>query len=347
MEYDTREKIEPLGILDPEIAAFLAGRPAASLGAEDDEVQKMMEKAKAEQTSRPDSSTEYSIHIPMRDGYQSETRIHKPESPSGDKHPLIVLIYGGGFVMGHCTQLSPYARIAAKVFNAVVVNISYRLAPVHKFPAAPNDAWDSLKWIAANAHTLGADPYAGFILGGASAGGNLAAVVAQKSVDEGLTPPLTGTWLCIPYLLEEEIVPPKYKDVWFSREQNAAGPVIDKDGMAHMKAAYGADVKSPDLSPFNSKNPHKGLPPTFLQVCGTDPLRDDGLVYDRVLREHGVKTKLVVYPGAPHGHIMFPSKLSTKSHFDTFDGLAWLLGKETPDEEVITQELALNPIMSV
>ncbi|KAK2040093.1 hypothetical protein LZ31DRAFT_587369 [Colletotrichum somersetense] len=299
-----------------------------------------------EGTFYENSDIEYSIKIPMRDGYQSETRIHKPPSPDG-KHPLLVFIYGGGFIMGHCTQLSPYACIAAKLFNAVVVNISYRLAPTHKFPAAPNDVWDSLKWIAANAHTFGADPTEGFILGGGSAGGNLSAVTAQKSLDEGLSPPLTGIWLSSPYLLAEEIVPDKYKDVWFSREQNAAGPVIDKASMEHLKLAYSADMKSPDLSPFNAKNPHKGIPPVYLQVCGKDPLRDDGLVYERVLRDHGAKTRLDVYPGAPHGHTIFPCKLSTKSHFDTFNGLAWLLGKENPNEEVITQELAANPGMSV
>ncbi|KAF4832526.1 AB hydrolase superfamily protein [Colletotrichum tropicale] len=343
MEYDTREKIEPLGTIDPEIDAFIKAHPMPSFGGTQDVMREMMEAAK---TARKDSDIEYSIKIPMRDGYESETRIHKPPSPDG-KHPVLVFVYGGGFIMGDCTQLSPYARIAAKLFNAVVVNISYRLAPAHKFPTAPNDVWDSLKWIAANAHTFGGDLAMGFILGGASAGGNLAAVTAQKSLDEGLSPRLTGVWLSIPYILEEEIVPANYKDVWFSREQNAAGPVIDKASMEFMGIAYSADMKSPDLSPFNAKDPHKGMPPVYFQVCGTDPLRDDGLVYERVLRDHGVKTRLDVYPGAPHGHIMFPCKLSTKCHFDTFNGLAWLLGKETPDEEVITQELAVNPIMSV
>jgi acetyl esterase/lipase len=73
---------------------------------------------------------------------------------------------------------------------------------------------------------------------------------------------------------------------------------------------------------------YSGLPPTYLQVLGMDPLRDEGLVYERVLREDfGIKTKLYVYPGVPHGfHSVFPQlEVSLKFNADTIDGVAWLL----------------------
>lgn len=108
--------------------------------------------------------------ITMRDGFESQIKIHKPAGKTGG--PLLVLVYGGGFVVGNNQQLTPYGRGFARAFDAVVVTIAYRLAPEHKFPAAPNDTEDSLLWIAKNAESLGADPSKGFILGGISAGGS-------------------------------------------------------------------------------------------------------------------------------------------------------------------------------
>lgn len=107
--------------------------------------------------------------ITMRDGFESQIKVHKPTSKSGG--PLIVLVFGGGFVVGDNQQLTPYGRGFARAFDAVVVTTSYRLAPEHKFPTAPHDTEDTLLWIAKNAESLGADPSKGFILGGVSAGG--------------------------------------------------------------------------------------------------------------------------------------------------------------------------------
>ncbi|OLN88278.1 AB hydrolase superfamily protein 1 [Colletotrichum chlorophyti] len=285
--------------------------------------------------SRKNTDTQYFINIPMRDGFQSETRIHKPPTSSSSPSPVIVLIFGGGFHTGECTQLSPYARVVSKLYNATVVNISYRVAPDYRFPTAPNDVWDGLKWVAENAHTLGADLSAGFIVGGPSSGGNLAAVVAQRALDENLSPALTGVWTFMPLLLEPEIVPAKYQDVFFSREQNADVPGLNKTALENLMAGYAPDIKSSDFSPFNSSSAFKGMPPTFVQVCGLDVVRDDALIYERALREHGVKTKLAVYPGAPHGHITFPNlKSAAKAQFDLVEGFGWLLGKPVSEEQL-------------
>ncbi|GKT48123.1 AB hydrolase superfamily protein [Colletotrichum spaethianum] len=241
--------------------------------------------------------------------------------------------------MGKCRQLGEQARIATNLFNAIVINLSYRLAPVNPFPAAPNDVWDGLKWVAANAHVLGGDPLAGFILGGLSAGGNLAAVTAQRIADGtgALTPPLTGLWPCNPIIVEEDVVSPQYRDLFFSREQNADAALFNRAIFTQMMAAYVPEAKSPDYSPFNSKAPHKGMPPTFVQVSGADFVRDDGNVYERALRDHGVKTRLEVYPGAVHAHIALRGlnfKSSIKAHVDVFKGLAWLLKVPVSDEDI-------------
>lgn len=293
------------------------------------------EKQRAEQSASR-GLKEYTQNITMRDGYESEIRIHKPKSPPDSGSPLVVLLFGGGFIMGSNMQLSPYAHALAETYGATVVNLSYRLAPEHKFPAGPNDVWDSLIWLAENASSIGADPSAGFILGGASAGGNLTAVTAQRYVSEKHSPPLTGLWFSIPAVLVEDNVPAKYRDLWFSREQNSEAPILDNDAINHMLGFYEPDLKSSLYSPFNATDPHLGLPPSYFQVAGLDPLRDDGLIYEKVLKEHGVKTKLDVYTGVPHGHFAFLPflKASQKSNVDSIVGIGWLLGKTANPEEI-------------
>ncbi|KAK1536043.1 alpha/beta hydrolase fold-3 domain-containing protein [Colletotrichum paranaense] len=333
MEYDTKEKLAALSVIDPEIAEYLAGGHPLPESA----------------PPAPDTEFEYTIQIPMRDGgRQQEARVHKPSTSTGAKSPVIVLIYGGAFTMGDCHQMSPWARIARKLFNATVINLSYRLAPTHPFPAAPNDVEDGLKWVSENAHTLGGDLSAGFVIGGPSAGANLAAVMAQKMVDGAtkLGAPLTGVWLLAPLFLEDDIVPPKYKDIFLAREQNAEAPIFSKAAWGYLAANYKADIKSVDYSPFNSKNPHVGMPRTVVQVGGLDFLRDDGLVYEKALRAHGVETRLDVYPGAPHGHFIFPGVESAfKANLDIFRGLGWLLKQEVSEDE-IKKAVVADPFMT-
>ncbi|RYP41364.1 hypothetical protein DL769_011572 [Monosporascus sp. CRB-8-3] len=231
--------------------------------------------------------------------------------------------------------MSPFSRTIAALYGTVVVNTSYRLAPKYKFPTAAQDTFDILHCIIQNADTLCADPTKGFVLTGGSAGGNLAAVTAQKWRSTGASPPLTGVSLMVPWLLAPEIVPEEYKELWFSREQNADAMLLDKQAMDHMFASYEPDVRSSDFSPFNAKAPHEGLPPVHIQVCGSDPLRDDGMVYEKALRAHGVKTRLDVYPGVPHGFHVFPGLELAKTAFvDTVLGIGWLLVNEKSAEDV-------------
>lgn len=116
--------------------------------------------------------------IRMRDGFESRIKIHKPVDTTG---PLIVLVFGGGFIVGNDEQLTPLGRATAKAFRATTITISYRLAPEHKFPTPAHDVEDSLLWIASNASELGADPTKGFVLGGISAGGMLWKISVQRA----------------------------------------------------------------------------------------------------------------------------------------------------------------------
>jgi len=288
----------------------------------------------------PAGVTETRHNITLRDGASSELKIHRPSS--GTNHPLIVLAFGGGFMMGSNDQLTPYARSLVRLYSAVVINISYRLAPEHPFPAAQHDSWDALVWIAENAgsEVVGADPERGFVMGGISAGANVAAIVAQMSLKQGmrLKYPLTGVWACIPAVVSDvSVLPEEERDLWFSRTQNWSVPMLDGESVERIGKALRPDVKSEWYSPWNAERPFVGMPRTYVQVDGMDPLRDDGLIYERCLRKAGVETKLTVWPGLPHGHFAFMPMLevSKKANLETMMGLGWLLRKEVSMQDVI------------
>jgi acetyl esterase/lipase len=235
------------------------------------------------------------------------------------------------------------ARTLTDLYAATVVCISYRLAPEFPWPYAHHDAWDSLVWIAANAKSLGADTTAGFVVGGASAGGNIAAVMAQKSLssseNDRLAAPLTGLWTDVPMLFARpENVPEDYRKYYLSAEQNENAPgLLTPQAIQFIRDSVKADGSSPDFSPVNAADPHVGMPKTFLQVAGMDMYRDDALIYRRMLEEAGVRTRLRVYAGVPHGHAnLYPGlRLSKDARTDTIEGIGWLLGNDVGRERVV------------
>ncbi|OAP55346.1 hypothetical protein AYL99_10319 [Fonsecaea erecta] len=264
---------------------------------------------------------EFYTVVPLPDGHRGELKVvrrrvvvQKQASVVGgigdatpaagnsgsDGRPFIVLFHGGGFSNGSVDYMTRPARDFALELNAVVVSATYRLAPEHPFPTPMQDAWDTLVWLSQYAREFGANPQQGFVVGGVSAGGTMAAVLTQLAHDRGLTPPLTGAFVSIPLLLVKEIVPAKYKKEWTSMEDNKNNPSLNRDTIQNIIRTLGPDVRSPLFSPFNSKTPHVGLPPTYIHVGGLDVLRDDGLVYETALRENGVPTRCDVFSDLGH-----------------------------------------------
>lgn len=208
------------------------------------------------------------IIIPMRDGFQSSVVVDKPTTPPTAGSPLIVLIFGGGWISGEKETMIPFGRALVRLFGAVVVRISYRLAPEHKFPTSQNDCWDSVQWIAAHASELNADPTRGFLVGGVSAGGTNAAVCTTLSVEEKLNPPIAGQWLCVPAIMFEQHVPDKYKKHFLAHEHNKNAPILPTWTLEALANHTSWDANSPLRSPILSKAPLSDLPPTFIQADG-------------------------------------------------------------------------------
>ncbi|KAK4076861.1 hypothetical protein Purlil1_12543 [Purpureocillium lilacinum] len=257
----------------------------------------------------PADVIETDFHITVRDGTKIPIRSYSPRNIPQHGSPLIVLYHGGGFCLGGPHQETPRGRSFVSTLGAVVLSVGYRLAPEFPFPTPINDAWDAFKWAAQNSTALGADTDKGFIVGGCSAGANFAAVISLLARDEGISPKLTGQWLCIPTLLPPEVVPAEHQSEYLSQ-------------------SYKGDIKSFLFAPFNHPKGHGGLVPTYFQICGLDPLRDEGLLYEKRLREtYNIPTRIDIYPGLPHGFWGAHPQLSKspQAREDTLNGFKWLL----------------------
>lgn len=241
--------------------------------------------------------TEELKEIPMRDGYQSTIKIHRPTDPPASGSPVIVYYYGGGFIGGDMHQGTAAARAWVRLFGATVICPSYRLAPEHKFPTGLHDAWDSFKWVDEHAHELGADPQLGFVVGGASAGGVCASTIASHAIENPLKHPITGQYLCVPSIMDKDGCPDKFKPYFLALEHNKDAPVLSTDALRSIQEHTGADDKNPWRHSVYFKTPLSKQPPAYFQIDGMDPLRDDGLIWDEMLKEAGVKTKIDFYPG--------------------------------------------------
>jgi acetyl esterase/lipase len=206
--------------------------------------------------------------------------------------------------------------------------ICLSLAPEHRFSTGVNDCYDALLWAISRASTLNADPQHGLIVGGASAGGNIAAVLALLSRDNKLLPPITGQYLCVPALLPDTNVPAHLRHVYTSRLQNIYDPVL-KGGLqpGGVEAIYAPETNSPLWDSYSHPDGHAGVARAFFQVGGLDPLRDEAVLYDRKLREAGVMTRFRLYAG--YGHMFWTNypELEESSRFvrDTLRGVKWLL----------------------
>jgi acetyl esterase len=207
----------------------------------------------------------------------------------------LVWFHGGGFVIGDLETHDHVCRELANRSGGVVVAVDYRLAPEHPYPAAVEDCWAALEWVAAEAPALGIDGRA-LAVGGDSAGGNLAAVVARRARDAG-GPPLCFQLLVYPVTDQHD------QGQWASRSTMAEGYALSAGIMDWFHHHYlGPDGPAPgdaDVSPLLAED-LRGLPPAHVVLAEFDPLHDEGNAYAERLRAAGVAVDLADYDGAMH-----------------------------------------------
>ena len=230
--------------------------------------------------------------LPSPDG-EVPVRIYTPQG-SGP-FPVLVFFHGGGWVIGDLEGHDPLCRNITNQVGCVVVSVDYRLAPEHPFPAAPRDCFAATQWVAQNAAQLQGDP-ARIAVGGDSAGGNLAAVVAQMARDQG------GPALAFQVLIYPAT---DLRMSTASIEENGKDYLLTKEDMIWFMNHYmqnEEDKSNPLASPLLAAN-LSNLPPALIITAEYDPLRDEGEQYGERLKEAGVSVRTSRYSGAIHGFV--------------------------------------------
>lgn len=223
--------------------------------------------------------------------------VYRPRG-AGRSRPVVINYHGGGWVQGNPEQSGWLAsRVAART-GSVVISPVYRLAPEHPYPAAADDAWTVLRWVADHADELGVD--AGrIVVMGDSAGGNLAAVTALRSRDED-GPTLRGQVLIYPAV--------EMYDKYPSEIRLADAPLLSSASMRAFVRLYLGDqygVEDAYASPIRAAS-LAGLPEAFIATAALDPLLDNGTRYRDALLSNGTVVEHRNYDGAIHGFMSLP-----------------------------------------
>jgi acetyl esterase len=209
---------------------------------------------------------------------------------------LLVCLHGGGWTLGNLDSHDGIARGLALQSDQAVLSVDYRLAPEHPFPAGLEDAVAATRWVVAHAETLGCDP--GRIgIGGDSAGGNLAAVVAQLQVA-----PLRFQLLVVP------VTDARCGSATYAEHRD--GPYLTAERMHWFIGHYlSGDDGAPDdarVSPLLGEDDALAAsPPTLVITAEFDPLCDEGEAYAARLQSLGVPTELIRYDGMFHAFLAF------------------------------------------
>jgi len=213
----------------------------------------------------------------------------------GQLLPALVFFHSGGWVVGDLDTHDSVCRSLASLARCIVIAVDYRLAPEHKFPAAPEDAFAALTFVQQQAAELGVDAKK-IAIGGDSAGGNLACVATLMARDAGY-PPLALQVLIYPAT--------DFHGAHASLAELADEPPLTAATLRWTQQQYlrsdedrldwrASPLLAPDLS---------GLPPAYVVTCGCDPLEDEGAAYSQRLQDAGVAVSRRHFPGQIHGFI--------------------------------------------
>lgn len=236
------------------------------------------------------------IHVDVQDislpGPAGEIRARHYRPAGGAAAPLLVFYHGGGWVIGDLDTHDSLCRLTCRDAGIHVLSIDYRLAPEHPAPAAVEDAYAAFRWACEHAGELGATP-GRVAVGGDSAGGNLAAVVAQLARDEGGPAPVLQ-WLIYPRT--------DFTAQTRSMSLFARGFLLTRRDMDWFTAQYlkAFDPTDPRVSPLHAES-LAGLAPALIAVGGFDPLRDEGEAYAAALQAAGTPVDLRYMGSLTHG----------------------------------------------
>jgi acetyl esterase len=231
--------------------------------------------------------------IPGAEGPRS-VRVYIPASAPSGPGPGLVWFHGGGFVIGSITSHDSMCRSLASESGVVVASVDYRLAPEHRFPAGLDDAIAATRWVLENGSSIGIDPHR-VAVGGDSAGGNLAALVALELRGAPIAPVFQLLVYPATDLTRNQ---PSHKTF---RE----GFMLPEPSILWFREHYLPDMSlenHPRVSPLFA-NDLSRLPPALVMTAGFDPLRDEGRAYADRMRAAGCEVEYVCSEGSMHGFV--------------------------------------------
>jgi len=285
--------------LDPDAAAVYrafqeAGRPPFETVSPTEARELYLQGRFATNPEPPELKSVEPLAIPAPHG-SIPARIYTPTAPrqASGLAPCLVFFHGGGWVIGDLDSHDVVCRKLADEGKLLVISVDYRLAPEHKFPAAVDDAIAATRWIADHSGKLGVDA-SRLMVGGDSAGGNLAAVVAIAARD-GNGPAIAGQVLIYPATEAARIHP--------SHSEPETSILLTHSVTRYFYESYlnsTADVRDWRASPARAGT-LVGLPPAYVLTAGADPLRDEGDEYARRLKAAGVAVTWRHFAGQFHG----------------------------------------------
>lgn len=242
-------------------------------------------------------------------------RMYRPATAPGGALPCLIYYHGGGWVIGDLDTHDVLCRELAMLARIAVISVDYRLAPEHRFPAAVEDAFAALAWIAANGATLGLD-VTRLIVGGDSAGGNLAIVAALEARDRG-GPKISQQLLIYP-ATDFSLTQASHRD------PTADVPPLTSGAMMWFKDHYlgpddGSDWRA---SPLRAAS-LKGLPPAYVITAGYDFLRDEGRQLAERLTQSDVAVVYRHYQGMIHGFLPM-GRIVREANRAVADAADWL-----------------------
>jgi acetyl esterase len=240
----------------------------------------------------PESVAEVTDRIISGPAGEIPIRVYDPKRGEG-RLPIVLYLHGGGFISGDLDTHDPVCRLLANHVPAMVVAVNYRLAPEHRFPAAPEDCFSVLRWLAANGNSLGGDASRMAVMGD-SAGGNLAAVLALMARDRNgpalsaqvLIYPMVDATLDCESLVENAFIPPFTLIDCVSAWQQYLPPEVDR------RNAY--------ISPLRA-NSLDDLPPALVITAELDILADEGSAYVSRMRQAGIDVEHEHFEQMIHG----------------------------------------------
>lgn len=252
-------------------------------------------------------------HMFAGPGGERRARVYTPDGDG--PFPVVVFFHGGGFTIGSLEGHDPVARQLCARSGALVVSIDYRLAPEHRFPAAVEDAFAAMAWVADNVERLDGDPSRLAVVGD-SAGGNLAAVTCLLARDAG-GPPIAFQALVYPST--------DLRGGYPSIEENADALFLPADTLSWFIEQY---LVSPEdaadwrASPILASD-LTSLPPALVLTAEFDVLRDEGEAYAAALRSAGSSVTVRRYDGMTHAFFQLAGVLDVAS--DAMDEVATAL----------------------